>query len=73
MEDGSWPPVETAGTPQEYADAICAHLNRTRADPSPSADGRAYVESQFNWTLSGQRLHDILQRAARRDSGEQVA
>jgi glycosyltransferase involved in cell wall biosynthesis len=73
MEDGSWPPVQTADTADEYADAVCRQFVERGSDSRPAPEGRAYVQSQFNWTLNGEKLKGIIEAAVRDNAQAQVA
>lgn len=72
-EDGSGPPVETAETPEEYAEAICRQFAERRQHARPASEGRVYVEQAFNWASSGGTLNRILEAAVRGDTAAQHA
>ena len=64
-EDGERPPVHTADTAPEFAQAILAQLAIGQDDPTPHAAGRQYVKRHFSWDRAGLRLHEILLGVAR--------
>lgn len=57
-------PAIVADDPATMADRIAAALMTARADPRPNAEGRAYVDSEFQWAMSGARLSSILRSVA---------
>jgi glycosyltransferase involved in cell wall biosynthesis len=58
------PPAVVADDPAAMADRIVETLETVRADPTPNAAGRAYVESWFRWETSGRLLDAILRSVA---------
>jgi len=58
------PPAVVADDPATMADRIVETLEAVRADPTPNAAGRAYVESWFRWETSGRLLDAILRSVA---------
>lgn len=62
-ESGNRPPIDTASTPSEFADAIVRQLKRRRENPAPATEGRRYIERHFSWSRGGERLNEIIERA----------
>jgi len=61
-EDGAQPPLRVASTPAEFAAAICAELRARADDPTPDAGARRFVTAHFDWRVSAQRVHEVLQK-----------
>ena len=62
--DGARPPLTVADGPEAFAAGIVEWLRTADADSTPLAVGRAYVERNFGWTSSGERLDMIVRDAA---------
>ena len=59
------PPAVVADDAAAMADRIVETLETVRADPTPNAAGRAYVDSWFRWETSGRLLDAILRSVTR--------
>ena len=64
--EGIRPPLTVASTKDAdgFAAAVVERLLAAVADPSPTSDGRAFVERHFTWTRSGELLDGVLRDAA---------
>jgi glycosyltransferase involved in cell wall biosynthesis len=58
-------PVTVADDPERFGGHLAAELRAARSDATPRAETRAYVAAQFEWTTSGRRLGEVIERAAR--------
>ncbi|GAB4416682.1 MAG: TIGR03087 family PEP-CTERM/XrtA system glycosyltransferase [Anaerolineae bacterium] len=61
-EDGTPPPLRVASTPEGFAEVICEELRARADDPTPEADARRFVMTHFDWQVSAQRVHEVLQK-----------
>ena len=63
-KDDRQPPLHVADGPAATAHQIVTLLHAGRADASPLAEGRAFVEREFSWARSGQALESALRELA---------
>lgn len=63
-EDGATPPVRVAETAQGFAAAIAEELRARAEAPAPDADARRFVTAHFDWRVSADRVHHILESVA---------
>jgi len=52
--EGQDPPLTVVDGPAATAAAVVAALQRVEADPTPAAEGRAFVAAHFSWRRSGE-------------------
>jgi glycosyltransferase involved in cell wall biosynthesis len=61
--EGQDPPLTVVDGPAATAAAVVAALQRVEADPTPAAEGRAFVAAHFSWRRSGELVAEALERA----------
>jgi glycosyltransferase involved in cell wall biosynthesis len=61
--EGQDPPLSVADGPAATAAAVVAALRRAESDPTPAAEGRAFVAAHFSWRRSGELVAGALERA----------
>lgn len=61
--EGQDPPLAVADGPTATAAGVVAALRRAEDDPTPAAEGRAFVAAHFSWRRSGELVAEALERA----------
>lgn len=61
-EAGHLPPIETAATADEFAQAILRGFQIQTTHPHPDRQVREFVREHFHWATSAERVNDLLHR-----------
>lgn len=59
-EAGNCPPIQVAKTAQEFVTLINNELKQWYKDPGPATKARAWIQQQFVWSQSGQKLEQVI-------------
>lgn len=65
-EDGCFPPIKVANSPDEFARMISIELDAAAIDPAPVHENRRYVQEYFVWDTIGNKLENIVEAVTKK-------
>lgn len=66
-EEGETPPLAVARSREEHAELIVRRLTEARRNRAPDAEGRRYVERNFDWAKGASKLEQVMSALVGKD------